>query len=70
MSISKSKNLARRLSLIAEEATSEINKVCQSSHWESLGFLYFDQLENKDQIAKANFYYGQLKLVKEIEVLI
>ena len=70
MSISKSKNLDRRLSLIAEEATSELNKVCDSSHWQSLGFLFFDQLDSQEKIAKANYYYGQLKLVEELKLFI
>ena len=67
MSISKSKNLERRLNLLAEEATSELNKVCESSLWETLGFVYFDQLDSKDKIAKANFYYGQLQTINEIK---
>ena len=67
MSISKSKNLSRRLQILSNEATAELNKVCESSHWESLGFLFFDQLDSKEKIAKANFYYGQLNLIKEID---
>ena len=68
LSLSKSKNLERRLNLLAEEATSELNKVCGSKLWESLGFVFLDQLENKDKVAKANFYYGQLLLIKEIKL--
>ena len=45
MSISKSKNLERKLNNIAQEATNELNNVCGSSLWESLGFMFFDQLE-------------------------
>ena len=67
MSISKSKNLARRLQILANEATEELNKVCESTHWQSLGFVFFDQLENKEKVAKANYYYGQLNLIKEID---
>lgn len=70
MSISKSKNFERKLNHIAEEVISELNKVCNSSLWESLGFVYFDQLDNKDKIAKANFYYGQLQLIEEIKSFI
>ena len=55
---------------MTNEATEELNKVCESSHWQSLGFVYFDQLENKDKIAKANFYYGQLTLLNQISELI
>ena len=68
MSLSKSKNLERRLNLLAEEATSELNKLCGSSLWETLGFVYFDQLDSKDKIAKANFYYGQLQTINEIKL--
>ena len=68
MSLSKSKNLERRLNLLAEEAASELNKVCESSLWETLGFVYFDQLDTKDKIAKANFYYGQLQTINEIKL--
>ena len=68
LSLSKSKNLQRRLNLLAQEATSELNKVCESSLWETLGFVYFDQLDSKDKIAKANFYYGQLQTINEIKL--
>ncbi len=68
MSLSKSKNLERRLNLLAEEASSELNNVCESSLWESLGFVYFDQLDTKDKIAKANFYYGQLQAINQIKL--
>ena len=62
MPISKSKNLERKLNNIAQEATNELNNVCGSSLWESLGFVFFDQLEDPEKIAKANFYYGQLQI--------
>ncbi len=68
MSVSKSKNLERRLNLLEQEAVLELNRVCGSSLWESLGFVYFDQLDNNDKIAKANFYYGQLQIIKEIKL--
>ena len=70
MSISKSKNLERKLNNIAQEATSELNNVCESSLWESLGFVFFDQLEDTEKIAKANFYYGQLQIINEIKFFI
>ncbi len=70
MSLSKSKNLERRLAIIAQEASSELDKVCDSSHWKSLGFLFFDQLDSKEKVAKANYYYGQLKLVEEIKSIL
>ena len=70
MSISKSKNLERRLNNIAKEATNELNNVCESSLWESLGFTFFDQMEDSEKIAKANFYYGQLQIINEIKFFV
>ena len=67
MSLSKSKNLERKLNLVSKEATTQLNNVCGSNLWEALGFIYFDQLDSKDKVAKANFYYGQLQLVKELK---
>jgi len=67
MSISKSKNLERKLDNFAKEAKNELNNVCGSSLWESLGFVFFDQLEDSEKIAKANFYYGQLQIINEIK---
>ena len=67
MSLASSKNLERKLNLFLNEATTELNNVCGSNLWETLGFIYFDQLDSKDKIAKANFYYGQLQLVKELK---
>ena len=67
MSVSKSKNLERKLDNFAKEAKNELNNVCGSSLWESLGFVFFDQLEDTKKIAKANFYYGQLQIINEIK---
>ena len=70
MSVSKSKNLERKLNNISQEVINELNNVCGSSMWESLGFVFFDQLEDSDKIAKANFYYGQLQLINEIKYFV
>ena len=70
MSVSKSKNLERKLDIYEKEAKNELNNVCGSSLWESLGFLFFDQLENSEKIAKANFYYGQLQIINELRIVI
>ena len=70
MSISKSKNLERKLNNISHEVTNELNNVCGSSLWESLGFSLFDQLKDPEKIAKANFYYGQLQIINEIKFFI
>ena len=67
MSVSKSKNLERKLDNFAKEAKNELNNVCGSSLWESLGFVFFDQLDDSEKIAKANFYYGQLQIINEIK---
>jgi len=67
MSVSKSKNLERKLDNFAREAKNELNNVCGSSLWESLGFVFFDELEDSQKIAKANFYYGQLQIINEIK---
>jgi len=66
MSVSKSKNLERKLDNFAKEAKNELNNVCGSSLWESLGFVFFDLLEDSEKIANANFYYGQLQIINEI----
>ena len=68
MSVSRSKNLERKLNNFAHEATNELNNVCGSSLWESLGFIFFDQIEDPKKIAKANFYYGQLQIINEIRL--
>ena len=70
MSFTKSKNLERKLEIFAKEAKNELNNVCGSSLWESLGFVFFDQLEDSDKIAKANYYYGQLQIINELRFLI
>ena len=57
MSISRSKNAIRKLNLIADEAKLEINKVCESTLWQTLGLIYFDQLDSKDKIAEANLLW-------------
>jgi len=64
---SKAKNLERKLDNFAKEAKNELNNVCGSSLWESLVFVFFDQLEDSEKIAKANFYYGQLQIINEIK---
>ena len=32
-----------------------------------LALFFFDQLEDSEKIAKANFYYGQLQIINEIK---
>ena len=70
MSISKSKNLERKMNNISKDAVNELNNDCGSSLWESLGFMFFDQIDDPEKIAKANFYYGQLQIINEIKLFI
>ena len=44
MSVSKSKNLERKLDNFAKEAKNELNNVCGSSLWESLGSVSYTHL--------------------------
>ena len=67
MSISQIKNLNRKLELLAKEANHELNKVCGHHLWESCGFDSFDNLEDVERRALANYYFGQWQTVKEIQ---
>jgi len=67
MSISQIKNLNRRLDNLANEATSELDKVCGNELWRNLGFDAFDGLEDSERRSRANYYYGQLQTVREIQ---
>ena len=61
MSVSRSKNLERKLDNFAKEAKNELNNVCGSSLWESLGFVFFDQLEDSEKLQKQIFIMGNFK---------
>ncbi len=67
MSIVQVKNLNRRLENLAVEATKELDKVCGSELWRNVGFEAFDNLKDIDRRAIANYYYGQLQTVKELQ---
>ena len=67
MSISQIKNLNRRLENLAIEATKELNRTCGNELWRNIGFEAFDDLEDSDRRATANYYYGQLQTVKELQ---
>ena len=67
MSVVQIKNLQRRLDNLAIEATHELNKACGNELWQSIGFDSFDTLQDSDRRALANYYYGQLQTVKEIQ---
>ncbi len=54
MSVSKSKNLERKLDNFAKEAKNELNNVCGSSLWESLGRDSNSNLEEKIKYVATN----------------
>lgn len=70
MSIAQIKNLQRRLANLEQEATDELNRVCGHELWMSLGFDALDSLEEADRRARANYYYGQLQTVRELQQVI
>ncbi len=66
MSISQVKNLTRRLDNLADEATNELDKACGNELWRNIGFQAFDDLQDIERRATANYYYGQLQTVREL----
>ncbi|KGG15565.1 MULTISPECIES: hypothetical protein [unclassified Prochlorococcus] len=67
MSIVQVKNLNRRLENMAVEATEELDKACGNQLWRNVGFEAFDGLKDNDRRAIANYYYGQLQTVRELQ---
>ncbi len=67
MSVVQIKNLNRRLENLAFEATKEIDKACGNELWKNIGFEALDSLKDVDRRAIANYYYGQLQTVKELQ---
>lgn len=67
MSVAQVKNLQRRLGNLEQEAVEEINRACGHELWQSLGFDALDSLEDPDRRARANYYYGQLQVVRELK---
>tara|TARA_Y100001968_G_scaffold331372_1_gene385836 strand:- start:9224 stop:9439 length:216 start_codon:yes stop_codon:yes gene_type:complete len=67
MSISQIKNLNRRLDNLENEASNELDKVCGNELWRNVGFEAFDGLEDSERRSRANYYYGQLQTVREIQ---
>lgn len=67
MSIAQIKNLQRRLSNLEAEAVAEVTRACGHELWQSLGFDALDALEDADRRARANYYYGQLQTVRELQ---
>jgi len=67
MSAVQVKNLCRRLENLSYEATNELDRACGSELWRSIGFDAFDGLDDSDRRARANYYYGQLQTVRELQ---
>jgi hypothetical protein len=67
MSAAQIKNLQRRLNHLEHEAIEEVNRACGHELWQSIGFDALDSLEDADRRSRANFYYGQLQTVRELQ---
>ncbi len=67
MSVVQIKNLNRRLDHLASEASTELSRTCGNKLWEQVGFDAFDGLMDSEQRARANYYYGQLQTVRELQ---
>ena len=67
MSAVQVKNLNRRLENLASEATKELDRACGSELWKNIGFEAFDGLNDSNRRALANYYYGQLQTVRELQ---
>ncbi len=67
MSAFQVKNLIRRLDNLSDEASKELDKVCGNQLWRSIGFDAFDSLDDAERRAMANYYYGQLQTVQELQ---
>ena len=66
MAIAQIKNLQRRLGVLEQEAVAEVSRACGHELWQSLGFDALDSVEDADRRARANYYYGQLQVVREL----
>ena len=67
MAIAQIKNLQRRLGVLEQEAVAEVSRACGHELWQSLGFDALDSVEDADRRARANYYYGQLQVVRELK---
>jgi len=67
MAIAQIKNLQRRLTNLEQEATSELDRVCGNNLWASVGPDVIDAIENPADRDRANYYYGQLQTVRELQ---
>ena len=52
---------------MANESSKELDKLCGNKLWQNIGFEAFDRLEDSDRRSTANYYYGQLQIVRELQ---
>ena len=67
MAIAQIKNLQRRLANLESEATAALDRACGNNLWASIGPDAIDGLEDPAARAQANYYYGQLMIVRELQ---
>ena len=67
MGIAQIKNLQRRLANLETEATQALDRACGNNLWASVGPDVIDGLEDPAARAQANYYYGQLMTVRELQ---
>ncbi len=67
MSLTQIKNLNRRLDILEAEASNELDRACGNELWRNIGFEAFDRLKDTNRRAIANYYYGQLQTVRELQ---
>lgn len=67
MAIAQIKNLQRRLANLEQEAEAELDRACGNHLWASVGPDVIDALEISAERARANYYYGQLMTVRELQ---
>ena len=67
LSISQIKNLNRRLVNLEDEASKELDRACGNELWRTIGFEAFDDLLDLERRSRANYYYGQLQTVRELQ---
>ena len=67
MAIAQIKNLQRRLTNLESEAVTALDRACGNNLWATVGPDVIDALEDSDARARANYYYGQLMTVRELQ---
>ncbi len=55
---------------MASEAMHELDKACGHELWRNLGFDAFENLDTPESKERANYYYGQLQTVRELQEIL